>query len=159
MLAVAVWVGADQLLRRGPVVFVFFTVWNWWLLTAYFLVASVCSVRRNRSEKNAESQPADWLEKTALTLFHVVTPVGLYEYMFLLIVAREISRRRGFFIPHVSADDFHHRFDDMVCSGADADGESRPCQGSGMESSAILLFVLHATWWQRGHGSRRFCIE
>ncbi|KAL4436938.1 hypothetical protein ABPG75_004077 [Micractinium tetrahymenae] len=45
MLCWALFIGLRQLLQRGPHVFVFFTVWNWWLLTLFFLCGSAASLR------------------------------------------------------------------------------------------------------------------
>jgi hypothetical protein len=71
-------IGIDQIRHRGLEVFRFYTVWNWWLLTAYFaLVAgtSYFAVSRSRSAGKL-SAPAGGttvgrLQHTIIVLFHV----------------------------------------------------------------------------------------
>lgn len=61
MLCWALFIGLRQLARRGPYAFVFFTVWNWWLLTLFFLCGSAASLRawarkrRGRSIRGSSS--------------------------------------------------------------------------------------------------------
>jgi hypothetical protein len=94
MLVLGLFVGIRQLLRRGPVVFIYFTVWNWWLLTFFFLASAWTSARtvlvrrrtdrsKQHADKSSESfflkeDRADALGLTAATLFQVVTPVSLH---------------------------------------------------------------------------------
>ena len=120
MLLLCLAVGIPQLATRGFVVFVFFTVWNWWLLTLYFAAAVVSSWRSWQASRRSDQQtsvavvgdvsavdvnragdeaaplhqaanygnavipspphhhhPADWIEKAAATLFHVIVPVAV----------------------------------------------------------------------------------
>ncbi|KAH7623901.1 hypothetical protein Ndes2526B_g01147 [Nannochloris sp. 'desiccata'] len=95
MLLICLGIGLEQLLRRGPIVLAFFTVWNWWLLTVYFALSSAASLRSvNAATRNSrrttittrtttaalESHhllPADWIEKSAATIFHVIVPISI----------------------------------------------------------------------------------
>ncbi|PSC70223.1 hypothetical protein C2E20_6303 [Micractinium conductrix] len=85
-------IGLCQLANKGPYVFVFFTVWNWWLLTLYFALASAASARAwlaCRQQQQAAETPAaqqqrakggrsaDWLERAAVAVFCTETPVTL----------------------------------------------------------------------------------
>ncbi|KAL6767547.1 hypothetical protein ACKKBF_B35670 [Auxenochlorella protothecoides x Auxenochlorella symbiontica] len=42
-LGYALFIGIRQYLDRGSIAFVYYTVWNWWLLTAYFALAALAS--------------------------------------------------------------------------------------------------------------------
>jgi hypothetical protein len=101
MLIICLIIGLEQLLRKGPVVLAFFTVWSWWLLTFYFAFATAASLRsyhatsrssrRNITTRSTRSTttaaaelesshhllPADWIEKSAATIFHVIVPVSI----------------------------------------------------------------------------------
>jgi hypothetical protein len=35
----ALYIGLNQLVHRGPIVFIYYTVWNWWLLITFFALA------------------------------------------------------------------------------------------------------------------------
>lgn len=100
MLIVCLTIGLEQLLRRGPVVLAFFTVWSWWLLTFYFAFASAASLRAIKAASRTSRRsaaatvattstatvsthldvhagPADWIDKSAATIFHVIVPVSI----------------------------------------------------------------------------------
>lgn len=105
MLCWALFIGLRQLAHRGPYVFVFFTVWNWWLLTLFFLCGSAASLRawvRKRRGSGASSaaparqsqraqhgpqhrqqQPggddprADWLDRAVIAIFATELPMAL----------------------------------------------------------------------------------
>lgn len=95
MLALCLAIGVPQLAARGPWIFTFFTVWNWWLLTFYFGAAAASSLRSWRAgarpgpatrsaracahpsaAPRARQPPADWLDRAAATAFHVTIPVA-----------------------------------------------------------------------------------
>lgn len=81
---VGISVGGVQLLDKGPRALAFFTVWNWWLLTAYFALAALSSARvllaakgSSARKRAAAMQKADIIEKAAATMYHVAVPVSL----------------------------------------------------------------------------------
>ena len=79
MLCWALQIGVQQLVAKGPVVLTFFTVWNWWLLTLFFFLASLASLRalwRARRGGAVADRPADALEKFAVVALAVEAPVG-----------------------------------------------------------------------------------
>ncbi len=72
-------IGASQLARIGPRLFVFFTVWNWWFLTVYFGIASLLSLRavlhQRRPGVGPDDEPAGALGKVLVVMYHVESPV------------------------------------------------------------------------------------
>ena len=57
-------------------------VWNWWMLTAFFALASAASLRawrrRRTGQQQLEEAPAlaGWLDKAAVAAFMIETPVS-----------------------------------------------------------------------------------
>ncbi|KAI3425966.1 hypothetical protein D9Q98_007935 [Chlorella vulgaris] len=51
MLAWGLFIGISQVLDKGSRVFAFYTVWNWWLLTAFFALGSWASLRARRHQQ------------------------------------------------------------------------------------------------------------
>lgn len=86
MLAWGLYIGIGQLLDKGPYVFVFYTVWNWWMLTLFFALASAASIRGWRRRRAAASgrptdteqqHAADWLDRAAIATFSIEAPLSL----------------------------------------------------------------------------------
>jgi len=81
MFTTALAVGISQLVDKGMVVFSFFTVWNWWLLTMYFALASAASIvslqgGNPHKHKQRQVQKIGNLEIFTATLFQIVVPVS-----------------------------------------------------------------------------------
>lgn len=65
-------------------VFIFFTVWNWWLLAFFFLASTLTSARavlggfgsKSKTSSASHLQQASVVGLTAATLYQIVTPVG-----------------------------------------------------------------------------------
>ena len=78
-LVFVVSVGAAQLAQRGPYVLSFYTVWSWWLLGLYFLLATLASalaVTQAPSRRRASTTITP-LGAAVVALFHVVLPSSL----------------------------------------------------------------------------------
>ncbi|KAK9844666.1 hypothetical protein WJX74_005289 [Apatococcus lobatus] len=70
---VAVWslvVGGRQLLAKGPIVLKFYTVWNWWLMTAFFWLAAAASIQ-GQMKKSVSSSTANRVGRAAIILYHM----------------------------------------------------------------------------------------
>lgn len=67
-------------------VFIFFTVWNWWLLAFFFLASTLTSARavlggfgsKSKTSSASHLQQASVVGLTAATLYQIVTPVGFF---------------------------------------------------------------------------------
>lgn len=70
-----IYIGCRQLNQRGPVVFCFFTVWNWWLMTTFFALATVASLQRTRNKEKRDR--ANLLDKVVVVLFTVEAPMAI----------------------------------------------------------------------------------
>eukprot|EP00887_Chlorella_sp_A99_P008142 scaffold12.g8142.t1 len=91
MLAWSLGIGINQLFDKGGHVFRFFTVWNWWLLTLFFGLASAASLRglwRARAARRGAARgagrgatgagrPADLLDKATMVAFAMEAPTTL----------------------------------------------------------------------------------
>ena len=83
MLAWAVGIGVAQLVDKGRVAFIYATVWNWWLLVAYFALASAASLRAMRRRQQQQQREhhsslvVDWLDKSIIALLNVELPVSV----------------------------------------------------------------------------------
>ena len=56
--------GADQIQRRGLRVLMFYTTWSWWLLTGFFLAATLASARRVHRDGCGSERKAKATTKT-----------------------------------------------------------------------------------------------
>jgi hypothetical protein len=80
-------VSVIQLISIGVSALCYFTVWNWNLMLAYFLLSSISSflaIRKKRDEKNfvnqqdAEQQDSAIIDKLIASIFHILTPMTLF---------------------------------------------------------------------------------
>ncbi|EIE19989.1 hypothetical protein COCSUDRAFT_67659 [Coccomyxa subellipsoidea C-169] len=72
-LALLIWcfgLGVSHTVSVGPYIFAYFTMWTWWLLTSYFLIATIASYRSLRQPKTAK-QTVDRLEFAVIAVLHV----------------------------------------------------------------------------------------
>ncbi len=72
-------IAVTQALRIGARIFVFFTTWNWALLTIYFGVSTLASLRAWSGWQRQGGRPgkkAGILGKAVVVLYHIEAPVG-----------------------------------------------------------------------------------
>jgi hypothetical protein len=67
----SLYIGIRQLLSRGPGAFTYFTVWNWWLMTIFFFLASIASIIRVKSGIKTGDRPASFLDRVVVVIFGV----------------------------------------------------------------------------------------
>ncbi|KAK9902693.1 hypothetical protein WJX75_003028 [Coccomyxa subellipsoidea] len=63
--------GVSHTISVGPYIFAYFTMWTWWLLTTYFLIATIASYRGLSRPKPAK-RTVDGLEFAVVAMLHVV---------------------------------------------------------------------------------------
>ncbi|KAK9824146.1 hypothetical protein WJX72_008099 [[Myrmecia] bisecta] len=64
-------VGVSELQDRGMDAFKYYTVWNWWLLGAYFTLAAAASFSALQRERPNPERRVSRLEHAVVVLFHV----------------------------------------------------------------------------------------
>lgn len=99
MFLLAAGLGIVQLMQRGPIIFTFFTIWNWWCLTLFFLLATIASTREllqqpetkhrrggRKGHTSNNDEPADFLGKVIVSLYHIMVPVRICVLFFGLLL-------------------------------------------------------------------------
>lgn len=74
---VALLVGVSQLRRTGYRALKFFTVWNWWLLTGFFGLASVSSLLYILGFRG-QRRSVRLLHHSVASAFHILVPMALF---------------------------------------------------------------------------------
>lgn len=84
------YIGGNQLWRRGTGVLYFYTVWSYWLLAAYFGLASIVSFRarqRRRAGIEDSARTVDTLEYAVISIYHVtMTTVWIVDSVAWLVL-------------------------------------------------------------------------